>query len=497
MPEPTDTTAPSEPASVASKESRSQVPILFLYIALSRSEPHRTGQCAPFPPGSVLSLGRGEGDLREFPDFDEDRPGIPPRPWDGTRRLGGSSLSRTHARIHATATGLEVEALGRHPTYVNGVLVPEGRRVPLPVGQPLRLGKEVVLVAVWRLRVLPPLLYAKVEHPFGGPDKHGVVGESARRWLIRDAIQLASMRDDHTLVTGESGTGKEATCKAIHYGSKRCKGPLIIKNASVSTETLIESAYFGNVPNYPNPGTPASGGYVGDANGGTLVLDEVGSCPKKVQAGLLRVMNSGEYQTMGSTRTLHSDLRLIGATNEGDEGYRADFLARIERKIHLPALRDIPEDLGLLIQHFLLRLIAEQENPERLLQEWPSGAVYPRVSLRLVEYLLMQPLPGNARDLRALLKRAVEQSAEDTVEMIYEPPAASSAPPVSTPPAPSTARTSAEQAPPTRLGRPTREELTATLERLGSVNATALDYKVNRKVVERWMRELGIDKPSK
>jgi transcriptional regulator with GAF, ATPase, and Fis domain len=90
----------------------------------------------------------------------------------------------------------------------------------------------------------------------------------------------------------------------------------------------------------------------GDANGGTLVLDEIGSCPKKVQAGLLRVMNSGEYQTMGSTRTLHSDLCLIGATNEGDEGYRVDFLARVDRRIHLPALRDIPEDLGLLIRHF-------------------------------------------------------------------------------------------------------------------------------------------------
>lgn len=84
--------------------------------------------------------------------------------------------------------------------------------------------------------------------------------------------------------------------------------------------------------------------------------------------------------------------------------------------------------------------------------------------------------------------------------MIYDPPsasAASSAPPVSTPPAPSTVRSSEEPAPRTRLGRPTREELTATLERLGSVNATAQHYKVNRKVVERWVRELAIEKPSK
>jgi DNA-binding NtrC family response regulator len=130
-------------------------------------------------------------------------------------------------------------------------------------------------------------------HAYGGPDAHGIVGESPAAWDLREQLARAAATDDYVLIQGESGTGKELAAAVLHKGSKRAKGPFVAHNASNFTLSLLDSELYGNSANYPNPGMPARQGLFGSADRGTLFLDEVGECPLEVQAHLLRVLDAG------------------------------------------------------------------------------------------------------------------------------------------------------------------------------------------------------------
>ena len=162
----------------------------------------------------------------------------------------------------------------------------------------------------------------------------------------------------------------------------------------------MQSELFGNPAGYPNPGTPARQGLLGEAHRRTLFFDEIGDCPLEVQAQLLRVMELGEYQLQGEAVARRVDVRFIGATNKDDSVFRADFLARFKKRVRLPPLRERREDIALLIRHLLvLRAQKDKKLRERFFRKGIDGRLEPNLSDKLVDELVRHPLPTNVRQL--------------------------------------------------------------------------------------------------
>ena len=268
-----------------------------------------------------------------------------------------------------------------------------------------------MLLCVSRSRVLPAMQSGGALHAFGEPDDSGIVGESEAAYRMRAQLASAARGDEHVLIEGESGTGKELAAAVVHRRSSRAKGPWVTRNASVFTTTLIASELYGNPAGYPNPESPARKGLLGTAHRGTIFLDEIGDCPRDVQAQLLRVMDKGEYQLQGEAVSTRVDVRFIGATNRDDSVFRPDFLARYRKRVRLQPLRERREDIALLIRHILvLRAQRDKAFRERFCRQGIDGRVEPNVSGRLVDELVRHPLPTNARQLEALLIEAIDFS---------------------------------------------------------------------------------------
>ena len=314
---------------------------------------------------------------------------------------------------------------------------------------------------------------------------------------MREQLARSAQGHSHVLIQGDSGTGKEMAASVIHKRSSRANGPFVPRNASTFTETLIASELFGNPANYPNPG-PARKGLLGTADKGTLFLDEIGDCPLEVQAQLLRVMDAGEYQPVGEAVARRVDVRFVGATNREESRFRSDLLARFLTRIRLPALRERREDVPLLARHFLLRY-AESLEPkesqkfrERFCREGTDGRLEPRVSGRLIDELVRQPLPTNARELNRLLLQAVEASKGD--ELRWPAGVPKGAPATSVPPPPRAAPDAQSSAPP---GAPSREDILAWSGREeGKVARVARRLGMERTALYRLMKSYGIDRES-
>jgi DNA-binding NtrC family response regulator len=157
---------------------------------------------------------------------------------------------------------------------------------------------------------------------------------------------------------------------------------------------------------------PARPGLLGAAHRGTIFFDEIGDCPFDVQAQLVRVMETGEYQLQGEAALRRVDVRFIGATNKDDSAFRPDFLARYNGRARLPPLRERREDIGLLIRHLLvLRARKNEAFRKRFCREGVDRRIEPRISGRLVDELVRHPLPTNVRQLRTLPIEAIDASA--------------------------------------------------------------------------------------
>jgi two-component system nitrogen regulation response regulator GlnG/two-component system response regulator HydG len=270
----------------------------------------------------------------------------------------------------------------------------------------------------------PRALFAtsSFEYPafeFGEADSFGIVGESPAAWRLREALRLAASIDEHALVRGESGTGKELAVRAIHGLSARAGRQLVARNAATVPEGLVDAELFGNIKNYPNPGVPERTGLIGEADGSTLFLDEIGELPQHVQAHLLRVLDSGgEYQRLGDAKTRRADLRLIAATNRPLEALKHDLAARLTLRVELPPLAERREDIPLIVAH-LLGEIAHQnaELARRFFEPTPGGRRSPRLDPGLVEALARHAYTTHAREIRALLWCSLMESPGDRLEL--------------------------------------------------------------------------------
>jgi DNA-binding NtrC family response regulator len=204
------------------------------------------------------------------------------------------------------------------------------------------------------------------------------------------------------LITGESGTGKELVARAIYQHGSRAKAPFLALNCAAIPETLLESELFGHEKGAFTGAERRRIGRFEQANGGTLLLDEIGDMPMPAQAKLLRVLQEQAFERVGGAETIRTDVRLIAATHRdlqawSDEGkFRLDLYYRLGVfTIHLPPLRERGDDLELLVQFYLRRVSRELGREVR--------EVAPEVLERLSAY----SWPGNLRELQSVLKQAL------------------------------------------------------------------------------------------
>ncbi|HXU33926.1 MAG TPA: sigma 54-interacting transcriptional regulator [Thermoanaerobaculia bacterium] len=231
---------------------------------------------------------------------------------------------------------------------------------------------------------------------------HRCVGES-RPWMevLKQATRVAGT-DTTVLLTGESGTGKEVVARFIHRGSPRAKGPLVAVNCAALPENLLESELFGYERGAFSGALTSKPGRVEQAAGGVLFLDEVGEMTLSLQSKLLRVLQEREFQRLGGTRTQKADVRVIAATNRDlaaaiqKNEFREDLYYRLRVfEIPLPPLRERRDDVLLLAEAFLSDL-------ETSLRRGTEG-----ISPEARETLLAHDWPGNIRELRNAIERAV------------------------------------------------------------------------------------------
>jgi DNA-binding NtrC family response regulator len=236
----------------------------------------------------------------------------------------------------------------------------------------------------------------------GSDARPAIVAEARPMRAVLDQLERIAPSDVNVLITGEHGTGKDVVARWIHAGSRRADRPLITVNAGGIADTLFESELFGHVK---GAFTDAKTDRVGSfelADGGTLFLDEIANVSLKQQSKLLRVLESGDLQRVGSSRVRRVDVRVLAATNadlakEVAEGrFREDLLYRLNTVvIHLPPLRERRDDIAQLAALFLREQAARYKHPA---VELTPGAM---------RALLEHQWPGNVRELRHAVERAV------------------------------------------------------------------------------------------
>ncbi|MGB9292549.1 MAG: sigma-54 dependent transcriptional regulator, partial [Desulfobaccales bacterium] len=233
-------------------------------------------------------------------------------------------------------------------------------------------------------------------------DQSGVLCASLRMREIFHLLELVSASDANVLVLGETGTGKELVARAIHRNSPRAAAPFVVVNCAALPETLIESELFGHERGAFTGAVSRQEGRFLMAHRGSLFLDEIGELSLTTQAKILRVLQTREFEPLGSTRTQKVDVRIIAATNRNletrvrDGRFRDDLFYRLNVfPIVLPPLRDRLDDLPLLADHFLRIFVAK--NRKKI------NSISPEVLQAFQDY----PWPGNIRELENVIERGV------------------------------------------------------------------------------------------
>ncbi len=242
----------------------------------------------------------------------------------------------------------------------------------------------------------------------------GIVGESEAISKVLADVQKLQQAPTSVLIAGESGTGKELIARALHFGGKRSKGPFIAVNCSAIPAELAESILFGHVRGSFTGATSARKGKFELAHRGTLFLDEIGDMPPELQVKILRVLEDRKIHPVGAQQSSEVDVRILAATNADFESkiaegaFREDLYYRLARfVIPVPPLRDRPDDIPLLACHFITQFAEELgQDPEKA-----------SISANALKKLETYPFPGNIRELRNVIERAMLHAHDSTIEV--------------------------------------------------------------------------------
>ncbi|MCC7385782.1 MAG: sigma 54-interacting transcriptional regulator [Deltaproteobacteria bacterium] len=387
-------------------------------------------------------------------------------------RLDDRWVSAAHAAIEPRGDLLVLRDLGSsNGTFLNGARV---ERQVLADGDLIEIGHTLFV-----LRELDPRSASALEAPWPDPTHDGVFLGPTRTLNaeLAESVRRSSAiaeTDQPVLILAESGAGKEVAAAAIHQASKR-SGPFVAIDCGAIPESLFESTLFGHERG-AFTGAEAKVGEIERARGGTLFLDEVGNLSPANQAKLLRVIETQMVTPLGGAPR-RADLRWIAATNrdvDQDGAFRSDLFHRLAGfVVRIPPLRARREDLGILSRHLLLEL----------------GARSAPMSLEAARELFLGPLPGNVRQLRAILRSAAVLAAgkaieEDHIRDLLLPRKSEPSPPRSSKPAPPSAA---------RGEKPSAERVEAALRSTaGNVVHAASLLGVHPRQVYRWIKEYEI-----
>lgn len=238
-----------------------------------------------------------------------------------------------------------------------------------------------------------------------------IVGVGPKMQSVFQALEKVARVDGTVLITGESGTGKELVARAIHHSSLRREGPFVVVNCGAIPRELVESEFFGHTKGAFTDARSDKPGKFELAQGGTLFLDEVGDLASDAQVKLLRALGEREITRIGGTKTIPVDVRVIAATNktlhnEVREGrFREDLYWRLAvLSLHLPPLRERPEEIAPLAQHFLEKYAL------------PLGKRFQGISARALDLLEGYRWPGNVRELESVIYEGMVFAEGDLLE---------------------------------------------------------------------------------
>jgi DNA-binding NtrC family response regulator len=416
----------------------------------------------------------------------------------------------TVSRFHCQILQEEDEYVLRDLSSTNGTFI-EGVRIReafLSPGARIRLGES-------QLSFEPIDEHIRVEP--APTERYGeIVGRNVRMRQIFHILERISTSAATVIIEGETGTGKEVVARTIHGKSNRAKGPFIVFDCGAVPENLIESELFGHEKGAFTGANRTRKGLFEMANGGTLFLDEMGELSIELQPKLLRVLESREVRPVGSNKSTPVDVRVIAATNRdlAEEvkaaRFRQDLYYRLSVvRLHLPSLRERPDDIPLLVQHLLDR---EQTN------RGPQGHPFiTDIAAPALRALQAYEWPGNVRELANVIERACSFSNGPIIELDDLPEYISRIA-VQAPPGP-TAATTAERrvlqdsleilgVPPDLSEQAFKDAKEAWLATFESeyiesllkrndynISSAARDADIDRKYFRKLMKKYGIEPP--
>jgi len=250
-------------------------------------------------------------------------------------------------------------------------------------------------------------------------DVERLLGESPAFLQTLEQVSQVAPLEKPVLIVGERGTGKELIAARLHYLSNRWESQFLKMNCAAIAESIMESELFGHEAGAFTGATRSHAGRFERAHGGTLFLDELATTSMAVQEKLLRVIEYGEFERLGGSKTQRCDVRLIAATNQDlpelaeRDAFRADLLDRLAFDvITLPPLRERAEDILLLAEHFAIQMTLQMQ------RDWFAG-----FSKTAEKALLAHDWPGNVRELKNVVERSVYRTDPDTLlnEITFDP----------------------------------------------------------------------------